>query len=130
MLCVVYRHARSARTLAKQLRFNHGVFLKAQDKSAVKMMAVVVCLFLVCYAIGLHCSFVHDLFSDHKRCNDLHYKVPLLVLNSVVNPFAYAILKRDIKNDFKRMMLKRYKWIKHYPCLIYVNMLCLTLNPV
>ena len=108
MLRVVCKHARSARTLATQLRFNQEVFSKAPDKSAVKMMAVVVCLFLVCYGIGLRCSFVH-LFSDHKRCNDLHFKVPLLVLNSAVNLLAYAIFKRDIKKDFKRMILKRCK---------------------
>ena len=103
MLCVVWKHGRSARTLAKQLRFNHHVFLKNQDKSAIKMMAIVVALFLVCYGIFLRCNIV-SLFSDYESCNDLHYKVPIQVLNSAVNPVAYALFKRDIKKEFKRLI--------------------------
>ncbi|XP_078384799.1 trace amine-associated receptor 5-like [Oculina patagonica] len=103
MLIIVCNHDRSARTLAKQLRFNHHVLLKTQEKSAVKMMAVVVCLFLVCYGIFLRCSFVY-IFSDHKSCNDLQYKLPIQVLNSACNPLAYAVFKRDIKKEFKRLI--------------------------
>ncbi|XP_078384801.1 histamine H2 receptor-like [Oculina patagonica] len=102
MLVVVCKHDQSARTLAKQLRFNHRVFFKAKEKSAVKMMAVVICLFLVCYAVALRCTFVH-FFNDRKSCNDAEYKVPIVVLNSAVNPLAYAVFKRDIKKEFKRL---------------------------
>ncbi|XP_078364866.1 histamine H2 receptor-like [Oculina patagonica] len=103
MLSVVCKHNRSARALAKQLHFNHGVFFKTQEKSAVKMMAVVICLFLVCYGIALRCNFVL-IFSGHKSCNDALYKLPIFVLNSAVNPLAYAIFKRDIKKEFKRLI--------------------------
>ncbi|XP_078342981.1 trace amine-associated receptor 5-like [Oculina patagonica] len=99
MLRVVCNHARSARTLAKKLRFNHRVLHKTQDTSAVKMMAIVICMFLVCYWIFLRCNFVL-IFIDQKQCNDLQYKVPILVLNSAENPLAYAIFKRDIKREF------------------------------
>ncbi|XP_078384598.1 5-hydroxytryptamine receptor 7-like [Oculina patagonica] len=103
MLIVVYKHDRSARTLAKQLRFNHRVFFKTQDKSAIKMMAIVVCLFLVCYGIALRCNFVR-IFSGHKLCNDIQYKLPIVVLNSAVNPLAYAIFKRDIQKELTRLI--------------------------
>ncbi|XP_078342405.1 trace amine-associated receptor 5-like [Oculina patagonica] len=103
MLRVVCKHARSARTLANQLRFNHRVLHKTQDTSAVKMMTIVVCLFLICYGIFLRCNFVL-IFNDQKQCYDLQYKVPILVLNSAVNPLAYAIFKRDIKKEFQRMI--------------------------
>ncbi|XP_078342980.1 octopamine receptor beta-2R-like [Oculina patagonica] len=103
MLHVIYKHALSVRTLAKQLRFNHRVFVKAQETSAVKMMAVVIGLFLLCYGLLLRCSFVMIL-SDYKPCNDLQYKVPILLLNSAVNPIAYAVFKRDIKMEFKRLI--------------------------
>lgn len=103
MLRVVCKHTRSSRTLAKQLRFNHRVFFKSQERSAVKMMAIVIGLFLVCYGVFLRCNFVF-FFNDHKPCNDLQYKVPILVLNSAVNPLAYAIFKRDIKKEFKRLL--------------------------
>ena len=106
MLLFVWKQGRSARTLAKQLRFNHHVLLKTQDKSAIKMMAVVIVLFLLSYGIALRCNFVL-FFSDHSSCNDLHYKVPIQILNSAVNPVAYAIFKRDIKKEFKRLIFPR-----------------------
>ncbi len=101
MLSVVCKHDRSARALAKQLRFNHHILCKTQEKSAVKMMAVVVSLFLVCYAVALRCTFV--LYFGHKSCNDTRYKVPIVVLNSTVNPVAYAFFKKDINKEFKRL---------------------------
>jgi len=105
MLRVVWKHERSARILAKQLRFNHQVWRKTEGKSAVKMMAIVLGLFLIKYGIALRCSFVHIL-DDNELCNDLHYKVPIVVLNSAINPLAYAIFKRDIKKQFKILLCK------------------------
>ena len=106
MVRVVLKHQRSARVLSKQLRFNHQVLRKSEGTSAVKMMTVVIGLFLILNGIDLGCSFVHILNSD-KPCNDLHYKVPILVLNSAANPLAYALFKRDIKKEFKRLIHKR-----------------------
>ena len=67
-------------------------------------MAIVIGLFLSCYGIFLRCSFIIN-FSEQKQyvsCNDTQYKIPILVLNSAVNPLAYAFFKRDIKKEFKR----------------------------
>ena len=98
MLRVVWKHKRSARILAKQLQFNHHVLGKTEGKSAVKMMAIVLGLFLISYGIALRCNFVLSLGSN-KPCNDLQYKVPIVVLNSAINPLPYAIFKRDIKKE-------------------------------
>ena len=103
MLRVVFKHVRSARALAKQLLFNHRVLIKPQETSAVKLMAIVIGLFLLCYGIFLRCSFI-IILNDHAECNDFEYKVPLSVLNSAVNPLAYAIFKRDFKKEFKRLI--------------------------
>ena len=105
MIRAVWKHQRSARILSKQLRFNHQVLCKIQGTSAIKMMTVVIGLFLILNGIALNCSFVHILNGD-KPCNDLHYKIPILVLNSAVNPLAYAIFKRDIKKEFKSLIHK------------------------
>lgn len=48
MLHVVRRYERAVRTTAKQLRFNHRVSFKIEEKSAVKLMAFVKGLFLLC----------------------------------------------------------------------------------
>lgn len=104
MLRVIWKHDRAARTFTKQLSFNHRVVLKTHERSAVKMMAVVISLFLLCYAVHLRCSFL-SVLNVRNLCNDRNYKVPMLVLNSAVNPVAYAFFKRDIKKDIiKRLM--------------------------
>ena len=103
MLRVVWKHEQSARILAKQLRFNHHAFRKTETTSAIKMMTIVIGVFILGYGIALRCTFSHILNSD-KPCNDIHYKIPILVLNSAVNPLAYAIFKRDIKKEFKRLL--------------------------
>ena len=102
MLHVVCKHNRTARSLAKQLRFNHQVFFKTQEKSAVIMMGIVIGLFLLCYVIYLRCSFVLIFSAGQKPCNDHEFKIPILVLNSAVNPLAYSFFKRDINKEFKR----------------------------
>ena len=49
----------------------------------------------------MRCSFL--LLTDQK-CNDFLYKIPLEVINSGINPIAYAFFKRDIKREFKRLL--------------------------
>ena len=99
----VRRHDRSARTLAKQLRFNHQVSFKThREKSAVIMMGIVIGVFLVCYGTYLRYGFL--LLYQTTRCKDENYKIPILVLNSAINPLAYAFFKRDIKKEFKRLV--------------------------
>ena len=75
------------RTLAKKLRFNQPVVrAKTQNKaSALKWIALVTCVFLSCYGIMMRCSLL--MFTDQK-CNDFHYKIPLEVINSGINPIA------------------------------------------
>ena len=102
MIYHVCRHDQSARTLAKQLRFNHRMSLKTHhEKSALIMMGIVIGVFLVCYGMYLRCGF--QILSS-SRCNDENYKIPFLVLNSAINPLAYAFFKRDIKKEFKRLV--------------------------
>ena len=106
MLLVIYKHHRSASILAKQLRFNHRILtFNTHDKSAVAMMAIVVGLFLICYGIYLRCGFIY-IFNLKRSCNDSKYKIPMLVVNSAVNPWAYAFFKRDIKKEIKRLICK------------------------
>ena len=105
MFLVVYKQNSRDRTLAKQLRFNHVVIrAKIQNTSAVKWVALITCVFLSCYGIMMRCSL---LFLTGQSCNDFHYKIPLQVINSGINPIAYAFFKRDIKQECKRLLFKR-----------------------
>ena len=107
MIFHVRTHDRSARTLAKQLRFNHQMSFKIHhERSAVIMMGLVIGVFLVCYGMYLRCSFLllFQTTITSSPCNDENYKIPTLVLNSAINPLAYALFKRDIKKEFKRLV--------------------------
>ena len=94
------------RNLAKKLRFNLPVARgKTQNKgSAVKWVALVACVFLSCYGLTMRCS---SLLSTDQKCNDFRYKIPLEVINSGINPIAYAFFKRDIQQGCKRLLFKR-----------------------
>ena len=96
----VFKHDRASRIIAKQLRFNHSVLFKPQEKSAIKLMALVIGLFLLCYGFYIRCTLVY--IFENGECNDEEYKIPLLVLNSAINPIAYAFFKRDIKKEIKQ----------------------------
>ena len=89
-----------------QLRFNQMVArAKALNTSAVKWVAMMTCVFLSCYGIMMRCSLL--LLTDNQSCNDSYFKIPLRVINSGINPIAYAFFKRDIKQECKRLLFKR-----------------------
>ena len=111
MFLVVYKQNSRDRTLAKQLRFNHVVIrAKTQNTSAVKWVALITCVFLSCYGIMMHCSL---LFFTGQSCDDYHYKIPLQVINSGINPIAYAFFKRDIQQECKRLLFERRQLINN-----------------
>ena len=97
-------YAIHTRTTTKNLRFNHRILFKTQGKSAasrsVKLITVVIGLFLLCYGFYIRCTLVY--IFKNGECNDEEYKIPLLVLNSAINPVAYAFFKREIKKERKR----------------------------
>ena len=96
---VVYKQDRAAPSLEKVSRFSQH-----RDKSAIVMMTIVVGLFLICYGVYLRCSFA-VLFLN-ITCNDFSYKIPLFILNSAINPWAYALFKRDIRTMIKRLICR------------------------
>ena len=106
MFLTVYKQNFRNRTLAKQLHFNHRVVkVQTQNKSAVKWVVLVTCVFLLCYAILLRCSLLY--LAGNGCGNDLYYKVPVQVINSGMNPIIYAVFKRDIKQECGRLLFKR-----------------------
>ena len=106
MFLVAYNLNSRDFTLVKQLRFNQLVArAKTQNTSAVKWVALIKCVFLACYGIMMRCSVFF--INDNTSCNDSYFKIPLRVINSGINPIAYAFFKRDIKQECKRLLFKR-----------------------
>ena len=106
MFRVVYKQNSRDRTLTMQLQFNQRVTrVKTRNMAAVKCVALVTCVFLLCYGILMRCSFL--VLTGHKCTDDFHYKLPVQAINSGLNPIAYALFKRDIKKECKRYLFKR-----------------------
>ena len=104
MFLVVYKNSKN-RILPRQMQLNKRFAkVQAQKTSAVKWLALVTCVFLSCYGLFMHCSLLS--ITGHQ-CEDFLYKVPLQVINSGINPIAYALFKRDIEQEFKRLFFKR-----------------------
>ncbi|CAH3184748.1 unnamed protein product, partial [Porites lobata] len=49
-------------------------------------------------------NIISFLSLSSSPCKDKDYKIPVLVLNSAINPLAYAFFKRDIKKEFRRLI--------------------------
>ena len=109
ILFVVYKHNQQFHILTRQLRFNYRVSYKTCEKSAVMLMSVVSGFFLAYNVLNIRCGI---LFILNKWCSHSRYKIPVLVINSAVNPLAYAFFKRDIKKELIRLMPVQagYKW--------------------
>ena len=98
MFLVVYKNSKN-RILPKQMQLNKRFAkVKAQKTSAVKWLALVTFVFLSCYGLFTRCSLL--VITGHQ-CEDFRYKVPLQVINSGINPIAYALFKRDIEQECK-----------------------------
>ena len=104
--CSIYNLNSKDRTVARQLNFNHCVVkVQTQNKSAVKWVVLVTCVFLLCSGIFLRCSLLF--LACHKCSNDFHYKITQQVINSGINRKVYAFFKRDIKQECGRLLFKK-----------------------
>ena len=92
--CSIYNLNSIDRTVARQMNFNHRIVkVQTQNKSAVKWVVLVTCVFLLCYAIFLRCSLFP--LTGHY----FYYIITLQVINSGINRKVYAFFKRDIKQE-------------------------------
>ena len=105
---VARRHARQNAALIAQLKFNHriqhGRVFKPQEAAATKMVGVVVGVFLSCYLL-ITFHLVSHLAGLPSKTDAIFSMVVLLLslLNSAVNPVAYALFKREIRKELKRL---------------------------
>ena len=84
MFLVVYNLNSKDRTVARQLNFNHRIVkIQTQNKSAVKWVVLVTCVFLLCYGIFLRCSLLF--LTGHKYGNDFYWKITQQVIISELN---------------------------------------------
>ena len=107
---VVRRIARQNAAVVAQLNFNHklqhGVAFKARETASAKMIGIVVTVFLVCYLLDAVDSILF-LVGPPLPPTALEVLFLLKLLNSAVNPVAYALHKREIKRELKRLFRRQ-----------------------
>ena len=84
MFLFVYNLNSRDRTVARRLNFNHRIVkFQTQNKSVVKWVVMVTCVFLLWYGIFLRCSLLF--LTGHKYGNDLYWKITQQVIISELN---------------------------------------------
>lgn len=116
---------RTSRIFA-QLAFNHApkssgnaaiIYSGRESRAASKMTVAIIFFFVICYVVENYKCFC-IVFGMCKTTAALEQVIDLLfVINSAVNPVAYAFLKRDIKTVLQRMLTRREIRISNTPDL-------------
>ena len=116
---------RTSRIFA-QLAFNHApkspgnaaiIYSGREGRAASKMTVAIIFFFVVCYVVENYKCFCF-VFGMCKTTATLEQVIDLLfVINSAVNPVAYAFLKRDIKAVLQLMLTRREIRISNTPDL-------------
>ena len=111
MFLIVRRHSRQNAALVAQLRFNQTIehsneaSTQSQETSSAKLVGVAVVVFVICYIYELCFTILYQLPSKKTKPNEVFSNVSnlLYVVNSAVNPVAYALFKSDIKKSLRSM---------------------------
>ena len=103
---VVRRIARRNAALVAQLNFNHklqhGVGLKARETASGKMIGIVVTVFLVWFLLWAVDTILYSM-KIWRPYYVTEIYIIVIMLNSAVNPIAYAFYKRELTTELKRL---------------------------
>lgn len=111
MLVIVRRHKKEISTLLADLRYNRhtsedspSVVRRSSETSSATVIGVVVLAFVLCYCVEYYFSFC-------QICPLILVDVVLLFLliNAAANPLAYALLKKDIRREVKKLFRSNIK---------------------
>jgi len=87
--------------LHAQLRFNQVSQRQPRYLSSARVIITVLVVFLTCYCVELYSVISFLVSSSNPRQEVVNVIVLLAVVNSSVNPIAYALFKRDIRRELK-----------------------------
>ena len=114
MISIAKRHARETASVFHQLQHNHpgaengNTASKPREKrrrsAGLVFIVSIVSFFVLCYSWVLFVTFC-TIFGVCEVPEPLAaYKQLFLIGNSTFNPFAYGFLKRDVKEEVKRLL--------------------------
>ena len=114
---IARRHAHRSRILASQLRYNQTITgrlklspANRRQNSSAKLVGIAVAVFLLCYGYEIYYTVFYEISVAKERHKFLFPLNNLLfLLNSAVNPVAYAFFKGDIRGTLRTMLLCAYR---------------------
>ena len=99
------KHHQKLTRINSQLRYNDPSHKgpRIPTMPTARVIVTVVTIFLVCYSVEVYSSLCY--FTDLCKITDdlVHVVFFLVVTNSAGNPVAYALFKRDIQRELKRV---------------------------
>ena len=115
-LCFIARDiSRKESLVLAQIRFNSNPQQNAptlrrqgEKKASLKMIVLIIFLFVLCHVGGNYrCfCFVFKLCVVSGNLNNVIHII--FIMNSAANPLVYAVLKKDMKNELKRLAVDRH----------------------
>ena len=115
LCCIAKDISRKESLLLAQIRFNlkpqenmQTIKKQGEKKASVKMIVLIILLFVLCHVGGNYrCfCFVFELCVASENLKKVIHV--LFIMNSSVNPLVYAVLKKDMKNELKKMAVNRH----------------------
>lgn len=117
MLLIRRKHMRQAAIQVSQLLYNKRrrspdcqfKLSRKRELSSVQVICVVVSVYIVCYGMNISLSFCIglEICNPPREARDM--LAILLMVNSLINPFAYAFLKNDIKKECEALFRRKLK---------------------
>ena len=106
------KHSRQIRALCVEQNAGRSRALNSrrmkQERSATRVFGLVLLIFVFCWLISAYrhfCSYFK--LSCPMSSGTVLSSRLLMVANSAINPFIYALLKEDIKREVKRKLCRR-----------------------
>lgn len=109
LFAIARKQSRRIITLEVQIasRYNLGIISRRgrqHEKSIVHVFSVVVILFEICWALSAYRAFCKYFKLRPVTLTLVQISRLLFFLNSAVNVFVYAFLKRDIRDEMKKFL--------------------------
>ena len=114
LCCLARNISRKESLLLAQIRYNFSppqnvstVKKQGAKKASAKMIVLIILLFVLCHIGGNYrCfCFVFKLCVASENLKKVIHIV--FITNSAVNPLVYAVLKKDMKNELRKIVLDR-----------------------
>lgn len=91
-----------------------------QELSATRVFGLVLIFFLLCWLLSAYRHFCGYFKLSCPNSSDIELSSRLLmVTNSAINPFIYALLKEDIKREVKRRICKNRTEVRRFSAFFY-----------